>query len=141
MEYLDIWEYRRRSPNRALASALTVLRFEIPRFVMLQNGLLDPQFDTAVARAFREGRVSGDDCNELFKADVVVSDQDNRHAVVVVSIAADTDDIRNAKEQAHILAEVTGGTVTAVVITTMLDSPQDAQADQEGVEVLIIPYP
>ena len=136
----DPWEYKRRARNRALARALTVLGFEIPRLAMHQEGLLDPQLNSAVDRALREGRVSREDSNELFETDLVISALDNRHAVIEASITADADDISNAKERAGILAEVTGGTVTPVVITSGLDPAQSAQAEAEGVRVFVIPY-
>ncbi len=45
-----------------------------------------------------------------------------------------------AKERADILADVTGGRVTPVVITARLDSAQSAQAYAEAVRVFVIPY-
>ena len=49
----------------------------------------------------------------------MISARDNRHAVIEVSITED--DISKAKERSGILADVTGGTVTPVVITSRLD--------------------
>ena len=45
-----------------------------------------------------------------------------------------------AKERTDILADVTGGRVTPVVITARLDSAQSAQAYTEAVRVFVIPY-
>ena len=69
----------------------------------------------------------------------MISARDNRHAVIEVSITED--DISKAKERSGILADVTGGTVTPVVITSRLDQAQSAQAEAEGVRVFVIPYP
>ena len=134
-------QYERGIRNRALNRTRTVLGFESPRVVMHQDGLVDPQLNSAVERALRDGRVPRGGCDGLLEADLVISARDNRHAVVEVSITADEDDISRAKERSGILADVTGGTVTPVVITSRLDPPQSAQADQEGVTVFIIPYP
>ena len=134
-------QYERGIRNRAINRTRTVLGFEIPRVVMHQEGMVDPQLNSAVERALRDGRVPRGGCDGLLEADLVISARDNRHAVIEVSITADADDITRARERAGVLALVTGGTVTPVVITSRLDPAQSAQADQEGVRVFVIPYP
>ena len=141
MGNLDGGQYERTVRTKALARTQIVLGSEIPRVVMHQEGLVDPQLNSAVARAVRDGRVSGDGYAGLFEADLVISARDNRHAVVEVSITADEGDISRAKERSGILADVTGGTVTPVVITSRLDPAQSEQAEAEGVRVFVIPYP
>ena len=84
----------------------------------------------------RTGPVSQDGC-----ADLIISALDNRHAVVEVSLTADRDDIDRAKTRAGILAAITGGTVTPVVITSRLNPTQSAQAEAAGVAAFVIPYP
>ena len=138
---LEGGQYERTVRTKALARTQIVLGFEGARMALNQEGLVDPQLNSAVARAVRDGRVSEDGYAGLFEADLVISARDNRHAVVEVSITADEDDISRAKERSSILADVTGGTVTPVVITSRLDPAQSAQAEAEGVRVFVIPYP
>ena len=131
-------QYERGIRNRAINRTRTVLGLERPRVVMHQEGMVDPQLNSAVERALQDGRVPRGGCDGLLEADLVISARDNRHAVIEVSITADADDITRARERAGVMALVTGGTVTPVVITSRLDP---AQADQEGVRVFVIPYP
>ena len=141
LDNLEGGEYERTVKTKALARTQIVLGFDGARVALNREGLVDPQLNSAVALAFRDGRVSGDGYAGLFDTDLVISARDNRHAVVEVSITADADDISSAKERSGILANVTGGTVTPVVITSRLDPAQSAQAEAEGVRVFVIPYP
>ena len=129
---LEGGQYERTVRTKALARTQIVLGFDRARVVLNQEGLVDPQLNSAVARAVRDGQVSGDGYAGLFDADLVISARDNRHAVVEVSITADEEDISRAKERSCILADVTGGTVTPVVITSRLDPAQAEQAESEG---------
>ena len=135
---LEGGQYERTVRTKVLARTQIVLGFDGARVALNQEGLVDSQLNSAVARAVRDGRVSEDGYAGLFEADLVISARDNRHAVVEVSITADEDDIIRAKERSGILADVTGGTVTPVVITSRLDP---AQAEAEGVRIFVIPYP
>ena len=78
---------------------------------------------------------------DLFEANLIISAEDNRHAVVEVSLTADQDDIDRAKTRAGILAAITEGAVTPVVITSRLNPAQSAQAEAAGVTTFVIPYP
>ena len=138
---LEGGQYERTVRTKVLARTQIVLGFDGARIALNQEGLVDSQLNSAVARAVRDGRVSEDGYAGLFEADLVISARDNRHAVVEVSITADEDDIIRAKERSGILADVTGGTVTPVVITSRLDPAQSAQAEAEGVIIFVIPYP
>ena len=138
---LEGGQYERTVRTKVLARTQIVLGFDGARVALNQEGLVDSQLNSAVARAVRDGRVSEDGYAGLFEADLVISARDNRHAVVKVSITADEDDIIRAKERSGILADVTGGTVTPVVITSRLDPAQSAQAEAEGVRIFVIPYP
>ena len=138
---LEGGQFERTVRTRALARTQTVLGFDSARVVLNQEGLVDPQLNSAVALAVRDGRISRDGHEDLFEADLVISARDNQHAVIEVSITADQDDISRAKERSSIMANVTGGTVTPVVITSRLDPVQSAQAEAEGVTIFIVPYP
>ena len=106
-----------------------------------QDGLTDPRLNSAIEQAIRNGLVSQDGCADLFEADLIISALDNRHAVVEVSLTADRDDIDRAKTRAGILAAITEGAVTPVVITSRLNPAQSAQAEAAGVTTFVIPYP
>ena len=56
-------------------------------------------------------------------------------------MTADDEDIVRAKTRAGILANVTGGEVTPVVITARLNELRKAQAADAEVTTFVVPYP
>ena len=93
------------------------------------------------AQAIRNGFISHEQSEDLYDADIIISDEGNRHVVVEVSLTADQDDIVRAKRRAAILSAATGGAVTPVVITTNLNDAQRDQAAAEEVITFIMAYP
>ena len=138
---LEGGQYERTVRTKALARSRFTLGFAGSYVAMNQDGLTDPQLNSAIDRAIRSGLVSQDGCADLFEADLIISAEDNRHAVVEVSLTADRDDIDRAKTRAGILAAITEGAVTPVVITSRLNPAQSAQAEAAGVTTFVIPYP
>ena len=134
-------QYERTVRTKALARSMIALGFEVPYVALHQDGLIDPRLTSAIAQAIRDGLVSREDSADLFEADLIISAEDNRHAVVEVSLTADRDDIDRAKTRAGILAAITSGAITPVVITSRLNPAQSAQAEAAGVTTFVIPYP
>ena len=134
-------QYERTVRTRALARSRFTLGFTGSYVALNQDGLTDPRLNRAIDRAIRTGLVSQDGCADLFEADLIISAEDNRHAVVEVSLTADRDDIDRAKTRAGILAAITEGAVTPVVITSRLNPAQSDQAEASGVTAFVIPYP
>ena len=134
-------QYERTVRTKALARSMIALGFEVPYVALNQDGLTDPRLTSAISQAIRDGLVSREDSADLFEADLIISAEDNRHAVVEVSLTADRDDIDRAKTRAGILAAITEGAVTPVVITSRLNPTQSAQAEAAGVTTFVIPYP
>ena len=136
---LEGGDYERRSRSRGLARSMLVLGFESPYIALTQEGVIDPRFTSTVERALRSSRVTREQMGDLYDADLIISANENRHAVIEVSITADSDDIRRAKARAGILASITEGVVRAVVITSTLREPQRRQAESEDVTVFLAP--
>ena len=134
-------QYERSVRTKALARSMIVLGFEVPYVALNQDGLTDPRLTSAIAQAIRDGLVTREGCADLFEADLIISAEDNRHAVFEVSLTADRDDIDRAKTRAGIMAAITEGAVTPVVITSRLNPTQSAQAEAAGVTTFVIPYP
>ena len=134
-------QYERTVRTKALARSRFTLGFTGSYVALNQDGLTDPRLNSAIEQAIRNGLVSQDGCADLFEADLIISALDNRHAVVEVSLTADRDDIDRAKTRAGILAAITEGAVTPVVITSRLNPAQSAQAEAAGVTTFVIPYP
>ena len=108
-------QYERSVRTKALARSRFTLGFEVPHVALNPDGLTDPRLNSAIDQAIRNGLVSRDGCADLFEADMIISGEDNRHAVVEVSLTADRDGIDRAKTRAGIMAAVTGGGVPTVV--------------------------
>ena len=134
-------QYERTVRTRALARSRFTLGFTGSYVALNQDGLTDPRLNRAIDRAIRNGLVSQDGCADLFEADLIISAEDNRHAVVEVSLTADQDDINRAKTRAGILAAITEGAVTPVVITSRLNPAQSDQAEAAGATAFVMPYP
>ena len=134
-------QYERTVRTKALARSRFTLGFTGSHVALNQDGLTDPRLTGAIAQAIRDGLVTREGSADLFEADLIISAEDNRHAVVEVFLTADRDDIDRATTRAGIMAAVTGGTVTPVVITSRLNPTQSAQAEESGVTAFVIPYP
>ena len=134
-------QYERTVRTRALARSRFTLGFTGSYVALNQDGLTDPRLNRAIDQAIRNGLVSQVGCADLFEADLIISAEDNRHAVVEVSLTADRDDIDRAKNRAGILAVITEGAVTPVVITSRLNPAQSDQAEAAGVTAFVMPYP
>ena len=138
---LDGGEYERRCRSRALARTLTEFGFVGAYFALHQGGHTDPRLVSSLSRAINTGAITRFRTGDLLETDVIISSEDNRHAVFEVSITADNDDIHRARARAEILAQVTDGEVTSAVFTSNLSDQQREQADAENVAVFVVPYP
>ena len=134
-------QYERDVRNKALARSMITLGFQGAYISLAQDGLTDPKLTSAIAQAVLNGSITPDGFVELFETDIIISADNNRHAVIEVSITADQDDLTRAKTRADILTAITNGTVTPVVITSRLNPAQSAQAETAGVTAFLIPYP
>ncbi len=134
-------QYEGMVRTKALARAHIQLGFESPYVALHQEGLTDPRLTSAIAQALRESPLAQEDFSSLFEADLIISAEGNRHAVIEVSLSADDNDIRRARQRANILETVTGGSATPVVITARIDDARYDLANEERVMVFIVPYP
>jgi hypothetical protein len=134
-------DYERRVRTRALVRARDVLGIENPYLALTQDGIIAPQLNSIIAHAIGNGAISREQSADLHETDLIISDHNNRHVVVEVSLTADEDDVTRAKRRAGILHAATGGMVTPVVITAILSDARSAQAAGDEVTTFIIPYP
>ncbi len=133
-------QYEGMVRTKALARTHIQFGFEAPYVALHQEGLAAPSLVSAITHAIRESLVTIADSGDLFETDLIISDEENRHAVFEISLTADAHDIRRAKQRANILDTITGGGVTPVVITARIDDARSEQAEAEGVTVFVIPY-
>ena len=138
---LEGGQYERTIRAKALARCQLHFGFQGVYYALTQDGIADSRLLSAVGHALNEGLASTEDTGDLYEADLIISGEDNRHAVFEVSLTADDSDIRRARQRADTMEVITGGAITPVVITTRMDDVRYAQADAEGVTVFVIPYP
>ena len=97
-------QYERTVRTKALARSMIALGFTGSHVALNQDGLTDPRLTGAIAQAIRDGLVTREGSADLFEADLIISAEDNRHAVVEVFLTADRDDINRATTRAGIMA-------------------------------------
>ena len=71
---------------------------------LTQNDPLAPQLSRSTARATGNGPIIAEESEDLYLADMIMSDQGNRHILVEASITLGEDDINRVKRRASILA-------------------------------------
>ena len=91
--------YERSTRARTMSRAINDLGFQDSYTALHQDGLTDPRLNSATALAVRNGLITRDESSDLYDADIIISDQNNQHAVVEVSITLDQDDINRGKNQ------------------------------------------
>ena len=138
---LEGGHYERTIRAKALARSQFNLGMGTVYYALSQDGILDVRLTRAIGNALNRDTVTKSDTGDLYETDLIISDQENRHAVFEVSLTADDHDILRAKRRAETLETITGGAVTPVVITARIDDARYSQAESEGVMVFIIPYP
>ena len=132
---LNGYIYEQRVKNAALVRARNVLGLQDPRITLTRDTGRTVELDRLVNRARSSGAISPEQEEELQETDIIITGADNRHAAIEISITADNSDIQRARMRADILAKVTGGEVTPVIITTNLNEPQRIFAENQGVTV------
>ena len=134
-------DYERRVRFRVLHRAQARFGLDNAYLALSQSDPVAPRLNSIVAQAIRNGFISPEQSEDLYDADIIISDEGNRHVVVEVSLTADRDDIVRAKRRADILSAATRGAVTPAVITTNLNDTQRDQAALEEVITFIMAYP
>ena len=133
-------DYERRIANRAMLRARR--RFGLNNPVIAMSNYLphSPDFDRVLNRAVQSGEISDDDMYDLYEADIIVSDDDNRYVVFEVSLTADSDDIARAARRADVMAAISDAESMAALATESIHELQQDLAERMNVAVFIIPY-
>ena len=134
-------DYERKVRYGALHRAQVRFGLDNAYLALTQNDPSAPQLNSMIANAIKNGFISQEQCEDLYEADIIISDQGNRHVVMEVSLTADLDDIVRVNRRAGVLRAVTGGAVIPVVITANLNDAQRDQAAAEEVATFIMAYP
>ena len=132
---LNGYVYEQRVRNGALVRAKNILGLEDPQLALTRDTGRTVELDRLVNRALSSGVISPEQEEELQETDIIIAGAGNRHAAIEVSVTADNSDIQRARLRADILANVTGGEVTPVIITANLNEPQRLFAENQGVTI------
>ena len=132
---LNGYVYEQRVKNGALVRAKNILGLEDPQLALTRDTGRTVELDRLVNRALSSGVISPEQEEELQETDIIIAGAGNRHATIEVSVTADNSDIQRARLRADILANVTGGEVTPVIITANLNEPQRLFAENQAVTI------
>ncbi len=132
---LSGYVYEQRVRNGALVRAKNILGLEDPQLALTRDTGRTVELDRLVNRALSSGVISPEQEEELQETDIIIAGAGNRHATIEVSVTADNSDIQRARLCADILANVTGGEVTPVIITANLNEPQRLFAENQAVTI------
>ena len=133
-------DYEHRIANRAMLRARRHFGLNSPVIAVSNYLPHSPGFDRVLTRAAQSGEISDDDMYDLYEADIIVSDDDNRYVVFEVSLTADSDDIARAVRRASVMDAISGAESMAAVATESLHELQQDLAERMNVAVFIIPY-
>ena len=112
----------------------------MPSIALSQNDPLSRELDSAINRAISGNRVSDREIESLLDTDIIVSDAQNSHVAVEISLTADESDITRARERADILGRVTGGKVNAAIAAQIIPDGMREIAASLNVTVMQIEY-
>ena len=132
-------DYERRVRYRVLSRVQLYFGMADAYLSLTQNDPEARELSRAITHALRNSVVSHDEVDDLHNTDIIISDPDNRHAAVEVSITASREDVERAQRRAETLGKATGGTTRAMVATVNLREDVARQAESAGVAVLVIP--
>ena len=99
------------------------------------------EFEELLSNAVDSGLISDEELSELGQADAVMSGQDETATVYFVgeiSMTVNNSDIERAVIRASILHRATGSSALPMVIGETIPGPQEAQAERQQVEFIVI---
>lgn len=133
-------DYERSIRFRVRERAAFVLGLSSPRIALSQNDPLSRELDSAINRARGRNEISAREIESLLDTDIIISDEENNHTAVEVSLTADDRDISRSREGADILSRITGGRVHAVIVAQTIPDGLRERAAALNVATLQIEY-
>ncbi len=131
--------YEQSIINRVLFRAERRFSLDNPVIAMSQFLQKTPELNRLIARAIQSGTATDEELDDLHESDIIISDDQNRHIVVEVSLTVDNSDIERAARRANIMAAISGAESMPALATDNIPEPQQTLAESRGVAVFIIP--
>ena len=134
--------------NRARLNILNIAMNELGltrgRILLATGRDTEPGFLATINAAEEAGLITEQQADHVLVADIIIrarrtDDKQYVHAVFEVSRTIRLDDITRAHSRAATVAAATGGPTIAGVVGEVIQQPQQQQADEMGVKVLLPP--
>ena len=134
--------------NRARLNILNIAMNELGltrgRILLATGRDTEPGFLATINAAEEAGLITEQQADHVLVADIIIrarrtDDKRYVHAVFEVSRTIRLDDIRRAHGRAATVASTTGEPTIAAVVGELIQPPQQQQADEMGVKVLLPP--
>ena len=134
--------------NRARLNILNIAMNELGltrgRILLATGRDTEPVFLATINAAEEAGLITEQQADHVLVADIIIrarrtDDKQYVHAVFEVSRTIRLDDITRAHDRAATVASTTGEPTIAAVVGELIQPPQQQQADEMGVKVLLPP--
>lgn len=133
-------DYERSIRFRVRQRAARAFMLVTPSIALSQNDPLSRELDSAINRAISRNQVSDREIESLLDTDIIISDEQNSHVAVEISLTADERDLTRARERADILDRITGGKVNAAIAAQIIPDEMREMAATLNVAVMQIEY-
>ena len=107
-----------------------------PRIIAADGQPGTPEWHRTLQLAINRGDLAPDDIDELVAADIVMLDDNGRHALIEASVHADVHDVTRARHRADLLSKAAGQPTTAIVICAGRSLTAESTAQAQGVALL-----
>ena len=133
-----------RARHNILNIAMNELTLTRGRILLATGRETEPGFLATINAAEEAGLITEQQADHVLLADIIIrarrtDDKQYVHAVFEVSRTIRLDDITRAHGRAATVAAATGEPTTAAVVGEVIQPPQQQQADEMGVKVLLPP--
>lgn len=132
--------YERSIRFRVRERARQAFALDDPIIALSMNDPLSRDLECAIDRARSENRVSMRELESLIDTDIILSDEQNKHVAIEISLTADERDLTKARERADILGRVTDGESYALVAAQTVPDELREKAAELNVTAMQIEY-
>ena len=116
--------------------AMTQLGMENPWIIAADGSPALPEWHRILQLALNRRDLTPDDIDELTETDIVLTDENGRHAAVEASVHADVHDVTRARRRADLLTKAAGQPAIAAVICATHSQEAAATAQAQNVALV-----
>ena len=133
--------YQRRCASRGRRKIAQMLGMRQSRILHLEDDMeRDTNLERITEPAELEGRITGEQAEDIHEADLVIEDQETgRLAAAEISIDPDADDADRAVRRSRLLALACGQPTQAIVIAPGFEPELRDYAEGLGAKIIVVP--